>query len=318
MLLALTVVAPIFALIALGTASVRLKLLPQLSAEALTGFVFTVAVPALMFRTVATADFGDTSPVLLWISYFAGVVPAFALGMLAARRLAGADRRGAVIGGVAGSFANLIFVGIPVVQSALGPEGLNVLALILAVHLPTMMTASTLLLEHAAFADARDGRGEAREPSLRRTLKQVGRNLARNPLVIGILAGLLWRLTGLPVSGPFGEVVRLLAGTAGPLALFALGMSLTRYRLGGTWGATALVTATTLVVQPLVALGIGSLLLPPFWTAVAVLGAASPVGVNAYLFATYFRTGEGLSASVIVVSTVASALTLPLWLALLV
>ncbi len=50
----------------------------------------------------------------------------------------------------------------------------------------------------------------------------------------------------------------------------------------------------------------------------ATLGAACPVGVNAYLFATYFRTGEGLAASVIVVSTVLSAATMTVWLALIV
>lgn len=318
MLFVASLIAPIFALIALGTGAVRFRLLPDASADALTGFVFKVAVPALMFRTVATADFGDTNPVLLWIGYFSGVVPAFAVGMLAARRLAGADRRGAVIGGVSGSFANLIFVGIPMVERALGAPGLNVLALILAVHLPTMMTASTLLLEQAAAADARASGGAARDAGLGRTLRQVGRNLVRNPLVIGILAGLLWRLTGLPIGGPFGEVVGLLAGTAGPLALFALGMSLPRYRLGGTWGATLTITGTTLLLQPLAVWIVSSALLPPFWAAVATLGAACPVGVNAYLFATYFRTGEGLAASVIVVSTVLSAATMTVWLALIV
>ena len=318
MLTVVSLIAPIFALIALGTGAVRFGLLAQPAAEALTGFVFKVAVPVLMFRTVATADFGDTNPLFLWVSYFAGVVPAFAVGMLAARRLAGADRRGAVIGGVSGSFSNLIFVGIPLIEQTLGRPGLDVLALILAIHLPAMMTASTLLLEHAAVRDAQAKGAEAREVSLPGTLRQVGRNLLRNPLVIGIFAGLLWHLTGLPIGEPFGEVVDLLAGTAGPLALFALGMSLPRYRLGGTWSATLLIAATTLLVQPLLVWIVGSALLPPVWVAVAVLGAACPVGVNAYLFATYFRTGEGLAASAIVVTTVVSALTLTGWLALMV
>ncbi|MBB3996291.1 AEC family transporter [Aureimonas pseudogalii] len=317
MSLVLPIIAPIFILIALGTLTAKLKLLPATTGDALSGFVFLVAVPTLMFRTVATADFGEVAPVSLWLSYFAGVVPVYAAGMVLARRLLGADRRGAVIAGVSASFSNLIFVGIPVVERAYGREGLDVLALIVAIHLPTMMTASTLLLERAAARDAaQSGSESAAEPSIKRTLRQVVRNLSRNALVIGLVLGFAWRFTGLPLEGPHGEVIRLLAGTAGPLALFALGMSLPRYRIRGALLVPSLVTALALVVQPLIVLGVGAALLPPLWLAVAVTAAACPVGVNAYLFATYFKTGESLAAAVIVVSTVVSAATLTAWIAL--
>ncbi|WP_062112913.1 AEC family transporter [Aureimonas sp. AU40] len=323
MSLVLSIVAPIFILIGLGALVAKLKLLPTTTGEALTQFVFLVAVPALMFRTLATADFGEANPLFLWASYFAGVVPSFALGMVAARRLAGADRRTAVISGVSASFSNLIFVGIPVAERAFGREGLDVLALIISIHLPVMMTASTLLLERAALADARAGtasglaNGSAPAVSLRRTLGQIGRNLSRNALVYGLLGGALWRLTGLPLTGPVGEVLRLLSVTAGPIALFAVGFSLPRYPIRGALRAPVAITALALLVQPLAVLLVGSLLLPPLWLAVAVVAAASPTGVNAYLFATYFRAGEGLSAGVIVVSTVAAALTLTGWIALM-
>lgn len=317
MSLVLSIVAPIFILIALGALVAKLELLKAQTGEALTQFVFLVAVPALMFRTIATADFGEAHPLLLWTSYFAGVVPTFALGMLIARRFAGADRRGAVIAGVSASFSNLIFVGIPVAERAFGREGLDALALIISIHLPVMMTASTLLLERAAVADARSGatEGPVPAPSVRRTLAQIGRNLSRNALVYGLVGGALWRLTGWPLSGPPAEVLKLLGGTAGPIALFAVGFSLPRYPIRGALRAPALITALALFVQPLVVLLVGSFLLPPLWLAVAVVAAASPTGVNAYLFATYFRTGEGLSASVIVVSTVVAAVTLTGWIA---
>ncbi len=317
MSLVLSIVAPIFILIGLGTLTAKFKLLAPTTADALTQFVFLVAVPALMFRTIATADFGEANPLFLWISYFAGVAPVFALGMWIARRFAGADRRGAVIAGVSASFSNLIFVGIPVAERAFGREGLDVLALIISIHLPVMMTASTLLLERAAVADAKAGATSAPavSGSLARTLRQVGRNLSRNALVYGLAGGALWRLTGLPLDGPLGEVLRLLGSTAGPIALFAVGLSLPRYPIRGAIGAPVAITGLTLILQPLVVLLVGSLLLPPLWLTVAVVAAASPIGVNAYIFATYFRTSEGLAATVIVVSTIVSAVTLTGWLA---
>lgn len=316
MTLVLSVVAPIFLLIALGTLSAKSGYLPASTGDALSGFVFKVAVPALMFRTVATAHFGEANPLFLWLAYFAGVAPVYAAGMWIGRRMAGTDRRGAVIAGVSASFSNLIFVGVPMTERAFGREGLDTLALLLAIHLPTMMLVSTLLLEHAGLGDARD-RGETASFSPRRVVGQVMRNLSRNALVAGLALGALCRWTGLSLEGPHGEVVRLVAGTAGPTALFALGMSMVRYPVGGNLAAPLALSALALLVQPLVVYAIGSALLPPLWLGVAVAAAACPVGVNAFLFATHFRTGERLAAAVIVLSTLLAALTLTGWLALL-
>ncbi len=225
------------------------------------------------------------------------------------RRWAGTDRRGAVIAGVSASFSNLIFVGVPMTERAFGREGLDVLALILAIHLPTMMLVSTLLLEHAGLGDARD-RGEEASFSARRVVRQVVRNLSRNALVIGLACGALWRWTGLPLDGPHGEVVRLVAGTAGPTALFALGISMVRYPVSGSLAAPLGLAGLALLAQPFVVYTVGAALLPPLWLSVAVAAAACPVGVNAFLFATHFRTGERLAASVIVLSTLLAAITL--------
>ncbi|KTQ97429.1 transporter, partial [Aureimonas ureilytica] len=106
-------------------------------------------------------------------------------------------------------------------------------------------------------------------------------------------------------------------GIAGPVALFAVGFSLPRYPIRGALRAPGVITALSLLIQPLVVFLVGSLILPPLWLAVAVVAAASPTGVNAYLFATYFKTAEGLSATVIVVTTVVSALTLTAWIAVM-
>ncbi|WP_279481838.1 AEC family transporter [Aureimonas sp. SK2] len=316
MTLVLSVVAPIFLLIALGTISARSGYLPGSTGDALSGFVFKVAVPALMFRTVATADFGEANPALLWIAYFAGVAPVYALGMWIGRRLGRTDRRGAVIAGVSASFSNLIFVGVPMTERAFGREGLDALALLLAIHLPTMMLVSTLLLERAALSDAREA-GQEASFSAARVVRQVARNLLRNALVLGLAGGALWRWTGLPLDGPHGEVVRLVAGTAGPTALFALGMSMVRYPVSGNLATPLALTSLALLLQPLIVYLVGSALLPPLWLSVAVAAAACPVGVNAFLFATHFRTGERLAAGVIVLSTLLAALTLTGWLALL-
>jgi predicted permease len=269
----LNVIVPIFSLIAIGFLMARAKLLPAATGDALARFVFVVAVPLLLFRTLATADFGAANPLLLWLAYFGAVAITWTAATLLVRRFTPSDHRRGVIAGISASFANTVFVAIPALQRAYGDAGLEPLLLIISIHLPVMMIASSLLIERAALLDARAAGTAPPSVSLVRTLARVGKNLATSALVIGILAGAAWRLTGLELESHLDEVTRLLAGTA--------------------------------------------LALPPLWLKGAVITAASPVGVNAYLLAVHFGSGERLAATTILVSTVLSVITLSLWLIVL-
>ncbi|MFD2236696.1 AEC family transporter [Aureimonas populi] len=311
----ISIILPIFGLIAIGFGISRFGLLPRSGEDGLAAFVFGIAMPVLLFRTVATGGAAEASPVLLWVSYFSGVIVVYLAGMVLARRLGGTDRREGVIAGVAASFSNLVLVGIPVTERAFGREGLDILALLLAIHLPLMVTGSTLLVERAAMRDAKDGLAAGGRFSYKAALGRIWRSLSRNPLIIGIVAGIGWRLSGLPMTGPVGDVVGSIAATAGPLALIALGLSLTKYEIGRDLRLPALLVPLSLILQPAVVLLVGSAFLPPLWLAIAVLGAAAPAGVNVYLLAVYFKSGEKLAASAIVGTTIASALTLSGWLA---
>ncbi len=315
----LDVIVPIFSLIALGYAAARFGLLSEMVGDGLARFVFVIAVPVLLFRTLATMSFGSANPVLLWLSYFGGVAVAWTLGTLAVRRFLGADHRTGVIAGISSSFANTVFVAIPTLQRAYGDAGLEPLLIIISIHLPVMMIASTLLVERAAALDAQAGADLARPPvPPLQMARRMAVNLVTNPIVVGIVIGLVWRALGLPLEGSVDEVTRLLGGTAGGLALFSLGMSLTRYGLRGDLMAAGLIAALSLIVMPLcVWLFAREAGLPPLWLKGAVITAAAPAGINAYLFATYFRAGEKLAATTILVSTVASVLTLSLWLKIL-
>jgi malonate transporter len=314
----LTVIVPIFSLIAIGYMVARAGLLSAATGDALARFVFVVAVPLLLFRTLATAEFGSANPLPLWITYFGAVAISWTAGTLLVRAVSASDHRRGVIAGISAGFGNTVFVAIPALQRAYGDAGLEPLLLILSIHLPVMMIASTLLIERAAFLDARESGTAPPSISLWRTLARVARNLATNALVIGILGGLAWRLTGLPLDSHLDEVTRLLAGTAGPLALFSLGMSLTRYGLRGDILSSAIVAALSLLVMPGIVFLAGTAFgLPPLWLKGAVVTAASPVGVNAYLLAAHFRSGERLAATTILVSTVLSVVTLSLWLIVL-
>lgn len=108
-------VLPIFILILFGWALVRLKILTAEIGDGLGDFVFKVAVPLLLLRTIANADFHGASPFRLWIAYFSGVLITWIIGHLLATRVFERDQKVGVLAGVSASFANNVFIGPPLV-----------------------------------------------------------------------------------------------------------------------------------------------------------------------------------------------------------
>ncbi|WP_181704578.1 AEC family transporter [Chthonobacter rhizosphaerae] len=306
-------VLPIFVLIAIGWAAVAGGLLKAEVGDALSDFVFKIAVPVLLFRTVARADFHGASPWGLWLAYFFGVVVTWTAGHLAATRLFKRETRLGVVAGVSSAFANNVFIGLPLIDRVLDAEGVVALSILLCVHLPVMMIAGTLMMERADRKVAgKPGRG------LGAILTQVGRNLARNPLVIGLVAGSLARVLGVPTGGMPGVIIDQIAQIAGPAALLAMGMAVRKYGFSGHGAPAVTLAALKLFLMPACVFVAAHLLdLPPTWTAAIVLTSAVPTGVNAYLIASHFGVGHGLASSVITLTTALGALSVTAWALLL-
>jgi malonate transporter len=140
----------------------------------------------------------------------------------------------------------------------------------------------------------------------------------RNALVLGIAAGFAVNLTGLALPEPVDQAAGLIARAGLPVALFALGGVLTRYRPAGDARAIVYLAMLSLVLHPAVVWGIGrGLDLAPGPFASAVVTAAMPPGINAYIFAALYGRAMRVAASTVLVATAASVLTAWVWLALL-
>lgn len=302
-------VLPVFVLIALGWLAVVTGLLKAETGDALGDFVFRIGVPVLLFRTVAGADFSAGSPWRLWVAYFAGVAVTWTAGHLIATRIFGRDSRLGVVAGVSAAFANTVFVGLPVVARFLDRDGLEAITLLISVHLPVMMVAGTLLMERAE----RQVTGQPPR-NLPRVLRQVAVTLARNPLVIGILAGSAFRLTGLSMPAFAGGILDQLAAMAAPTALISIGMAVRRYGIRGEVGPALVTSLLKLLLLPAaVFVAAHALALDPTWAAALVLTAAVPTGVNAYLIANHFGVGHALASSTITLTTLLGAVSVTLW-----
>jgi malonate transporter len=311
----LDIVLPVFGLIGIGYGVAFTRLLPADGDQALADFVFIIAIPLLIFRTVATADFSGGSPWLLWLAYYIGFTIAWIVGTAVARRLFGRDARAGLVAGVSAAYGNALLVGIPLIITAYGNAGAAAISLLVAVHLPVMMTVSAILIERALIVDG-VAAGTSQAGALMRSL---GRNLVLNPIVPGLFAGIAWRFTGLPISGPGGTVVNRLADVAATLALFSVGMNLKKYGISGNVLPALALAFIKLIFMPAIVFVVAFHVvdLPLAWAKAIVVAAACPTGVNAYLVAARFRTGQALASNSITLTTGLAVISVAFWLQLL-
>lgn len=302
--------ALVFTLVAIGYVLAWRGILREGAGEILGDFVVTVAIPALLFRTLSQADFGAIKPLMLWLAYFSSIGMTWMLATFTIRRGFGRDARSGVVAGLSASFSNLLLLGLPVVYALFGQAGTETLSLILAIHLPIMMTVSVILNERAEVLDGlRDN-----QTGLAVKLGRLLVSLSTNPLVLGILAGVIWRFLPIDMPAFLRELIDRLAAVAGTLALISLGLSLYRFGIARNVPQAATMTSLKLLMMPaiatLVALALG---LSSLQAHVVIIAAAMPTGINPYLLATRFGTGEAVASNTLLLSTLFGPLTLLLW-----
>ncbi len=299
------IILPVFGMVAIGYGAARAGLVSEKASDGLAEYVFNLALPVLIFRTLSEAKLPEAQPWGYWIAYFAGAFLVFGLAMLAARRLFGRGHQEAVIHGFAAGQANTVFVGVPLILKAYGEEGAVPLFLLIAIHLPIMMVAATLLLEGGAgFSPA--------------TLKRLGRQLALNPILVGIYAGGIAQIFGVHATGIPRQLVDLLSASATPCALVSLGLSLRHYGVSGDVRPPMLIAVLKLLVHPGAVFLLTLVLpMPRVWAGVAVLFAAMPSGINGYLLAQRYGVAVSTTTSAVSLSTACAVVTVAFWLLVL-
>ena len=135
---------------------------------------------------------------------------------------------------------------------------------------------------------------------------------------LGILCGLgvnLAQSQGLVLPEGFWAATAMIGRAAIPAALFGLGGVLHRYRPDAELDVVALCCAASLLLHPAVTWALTTLLNTPVeGTRSAVITAAMPPGVNAYLFATMYGRAQRVAASSVLIATALSLLTAWFWL----
>ena len=299
---------PVFLMMVLGYVLHRkTSLLNDEFADYLNTFVFKLALPVQLFKSLSQEDFHavwDSGMVLF--CFVVSLVSILLLLGLSAFLRDRSLRAEFVQAGYRGSQALL---GVALLQNIYGSSvGAGPLALVLIGAVPLYNVAAVLLLTLLAPGGHLD----------RRTVGKALRGIITNPIILGIAAGLVWSLLRLPQPVILQRAVSSLASTATPMGLLALGACIDPKKAAGCWKPTLIASLFKLVFFVVLFLPLAVKLGYRGETLTALLiMLGSPATVSCFSMARSMGHEGVLSASAVILTTVCSAFTFTVWLYLL-
>lgn len=285
---------PDFALILLGFGLRRLLHLGDHFWTGLEKLVYFVLFPALLFNAIVRTriDLGAAAPLIA--AGLAALLCGVLLG-IAARPLFGA-RKAAFASQFQCAFRFNSYIGLAVVGKLHGAAGIAAMGVLIGALVPVANLASVWML--------------ARHGNL-----GVLREIARNPLILGTFAGLLFSLAGLSAPEPMAHFLGRLSDASIALGLLAVGAALRLRGAVGSRAAAAYLLLVKLLAVPTAALASARYLgLSGVYFDTVVLFGALPTASSAYILAMRMG-GEGTGVAwLISAGTLAAMVTLPVWL----
>jgi predicted permease len=303
----LSLALPLFSLVLIGYLTMRLSGWPRSVSDGLSRFVFTLALPAMLFRLIANARDLHRVDARLLIAFFGGCLIVFVIGRLVSWKIFRLDGVAQSVFALGGIFSNNVMLGLPIAKVSLGEAAIPPVAMVVVFNSLILWTLVTVSVEWARY-------GSFSVKGFFRT----ARGVLTNPVVAGILSGALFGLSGWTLPAVIDSPIAMLAEAAAPMSMIALGMALVEHGVRSGIEISAAITAIKLIVQPLVVWILAWILgLPKVETQAVVLLASLAIGINVYLMSHHFRALEGPTAGALVLSTSLAAVTTPLFLALM-
>ncbi len=304
LIFSLNATMPVFLMMVLGYLLHKTPLLDDRFANKLNDFVFKVTLPVQIFKNLADSDFHavwDTKVVLFsFVVSLVSFLILFGLSFLLKDRSLQAEFT------QAGCRSSQALLGSALLINIYGGTGSLALILIGAVPLYNVVSVAMLTLL------APGGRLS------RKTLLKTLKGIATNPIILGIVAGLLWSLLDIPQPAIFSRSVSSLAATAAPLGLIALGASIDLKKATACLKPTLVCTAFKLILLAAAFLPLAVLMGCRGEVLVTILiMLASPSTVSCFSMARSMGHDGTLSSSVVMLTTLLSSFTFAGWIFLL-
>ena len=297
---------PILLLMGIGFLSRKFGFLKLGDERVLSAYVYFFALPALFF-----IDLSETSFVAETLSFiFAGITPIFVVVAIYILLYAifRFSKNTLYLLTLSTVFGSLAFFGIPFVTFAFPSQQSERLATLAAATVGIAAIAvSITVLEFYRLAESPKMEG----------LKQVATRLARNPLIISIVAGILASVVGVEVPSPVSTLLHMLGDTTSAVAVFMLGAFLYGKKYANLKKAFGLSLLRIVFLPTLVLATLTLFILPSMERSVLVLMHGMPVAVSLSVLSQRYDFYKETVASLTLISSVGAIVYLNIWLFLL-
>ena len=189
------------------------------------------------------------------------------------------------------------YIGLSLMGALFGSEGMQMFAMLIAVAVPLVNIISVLSFSNLS-------------------LKQLGQtciSIAKNPLILGCVIGVLFNLSGLNLFNGLPELLKILAAMSLPLGLLSVGAALQFQQMRLDLSRLSLNTLGRLVAMPTLAYALSSTLgLTDFERMILVVFFALPTASSSYILTRYYQGDSQLMAAIISLQTIGFGLIFPI------
>lgn len=283
---------PDFLLIFVGWGLCRYTSLDRPLWQATERLVYFLLFPVLLFNSIVKSPLHAGEAASLAAAGLGtitvGIVLALAIG-----RWPGVDAR-LHASGAQTAFRFNSYIALALAERLFGAQGLAWMALLIALSVPLCNVAAVWpLARHGGHSYVRE--------------------IAKNPLIIGTVAGLIANVAGVHFPDAVATTLQRIGVAALPLGLLAVGAGLT---FGGLKSAPRLAAALLAIrhaVLPAVGIGLAAAFaLPPAQASIVVLFAALPTASSAYVLAVRMGGDGSFVAGIVTLSTLLGMISIPL------
>lgn len=296
-LICLYAIAPIFIIIGLGVLLKKVNIADDNFTDKASDLVFKVILPVSLFYDIVTGKAeGNFEPVLIvWAVVFTFAL--FGLGLLLSKTsiVRGAGSRAAVAQGIFRS--NYAILGLPLTKAIFGDGAAVTASVILAVCIPLFNALAVVLIETSLNKKA----------GLKKTLV----NVLKNPLIIGVLCGGIYKVSGLPLPVLFVKTLGYIDSMCMPLSFIVIGASMIFERVKEGFVPALIVSLIRTAIAPVILISVAYAFgVRGEGLGILFIFTGSPAAISGYIMMRKMGGDYDLAGNIVLISTFLSFFTI--------
>ena len=303
------IIFPVFFIIGIGYFCSKIKLINSNGVDQLLKITQNIFIPIFLFVNISNIDLKELFNLNLLVSFYSGALICFVFGIILSKFLLNSKNEEAVLVGFCALFSNSVIMGLPITELAYGKNSLDPNFSIIAFHAPFCYIIGISFMEILK---------ERKSENLKIT-QSIFKLIFTNALTIGIVFGFIFNIFNIHIHVSLLTALNLISNSSIPLALFALGGVLIRYKVYNNFSKVSIIALLSLILHPLITLifstNFFSLSLDQVRS--GVITASMAPGINAFLFSTMYKNSEETSASAVLICTPLTIFSTSFWIFIL-